>query len=633
MKYLSCLYCFLICALSLSAQNIKYGKISVEDFKDQSSPLDSSAPAEILYKSVNHWVSKEYQLSTEVFVRMRIFDKEKAEKFLQFRHIYYNRDNISAFKATTYNLKDQKVEETQLEKSQKFVVKYNKYNNIYKTTFPNVQNGSIIEYKYTKLSDGLNTDRQYFQYEIPLRNGIFTYEYPEFIYYKPDIRGYAYYPTSNLSKRNWSEGYNANVLEYQYKDVPAVLDEPFVLNDDNIRSSVKCELTGVYIPGRIYKNISETWEKVATQLKEHEDFGYQIMTGEKLKTYVKNLIGNEPDTSKQVKLLFNHVQQNYKWNGEDGLYTDEGTDKCFEKKTGNASEINFLLISMLKASGIKAFPFVLSTTEHGLVNPNFPSLYALNYVICVVKYKGNYTLMDASAKYSSINVLPEKCLNYYGYALEGDVPVLLTIANRGDSKTFVSAEGEFDADFNLHCKVKETYGSFYAMQLMEGYDNKENFEQKIGKKIKFHHDSLITNYQNGNLEVAYNMDTKELVDILPNKLVFNPLLFLFEEKNPFAVDQRIHPIEFGTPFNHISRIKIKIPKGYKVENMPKDKKVMAENSGDLMYTFTTDGEYLQAFSIFKIKRSNFLAEEYEQLKELWQHKIDAEGQLVSLVKE
>jgi hypothetical protein len=241
--------------------------------------------------------------------------------------------------------------------------------------------------------------------------------------------------------------------------------------------------------------------------------------------------------------------------------------------------------------------------------------------------------MDASAKYSNINVLPEKCLNYYGYALEGKEPVLLTIANRGDSKAFVNAEGEFDEDFTLHCKVKKTYGNFYAMQKMEEYDNKENFEQKISKDIKFHHDSLTTNYQNGNLEIVYNMDTKELVDKLPNKLIFNPLLFLFEEKNPFAVEKRIHPIEFGTPFNHISRIKIKIPKGYKVENMPKDRKVMAENSGDLMYTFTTDGEYLQAFSIFKIKRSNYLAEEYEQLKELWQHKIDAEGQLVSLVKE
>ncbi len=632
MKKLVCLCTFLLFGLTVHAQNVKYGKISKEDFKDQRSPLDSSAPAEILYQSVNHSISNNIALTTEVFVRLRIFDKEKAEEFLQFAHVFSNKDDIRAFKATTYNLKDQKIEETSLEKSQKFNFKYNKSYNVYRTTFPNVQNGSIIEYKYTKLSDNLNPDRQYFQYSIPLRSGLFSHEYPEIIYYKPDIRGHVTYAKSSFSTRRWSKEYDAKVMEYQYKDVPATVDEPFVINDNNMRASIKCELTGVYILGVIHHDYLENWGKVAALLNSREDFGHQILPSDLLKDYVGKLIAGEADTTKQVKILLNHVQQNFKWNGEDGLFTDAGTKDCFEKRIGNVAEINLLLVSMLKSLGIKAIPFVLSTTDHGMINPDCPSIYALNYVLCAVKVQDKFSFMDASNKYSSMNVLPEKCLNYFGYALERKEAELLTIANKEDSKFFVNVQGEFDQELTLYCKVKKTFGSFYAMQLMEGYDDKETFEQTIGNTISFTYDSLSTTYLNGNLDMTYNMMAKDLVDILPNKLIFNPLLFLYEEKNPFAVDKRIHPIEFGTPFHHIARTKIKIPKGYKVETVPKDKKVLAENSGDLLYNFTTDGEYLQVFTIFKIKRSSFIPEECEQLKVLWQHKIDAEGQLVSLVK-
>src|SRR5690606_30544412 len=101
-------------------------------------------------------------------------DKNNTSKdYLQLEIPMYapttTRDKIISFKAVTYNLEGEKIVETKVKNSDIFTEKINKYWEVQKTTFPNVKDGSVIEYKYTMQSPFYrNIPRWYFQGSIPV---------------------------------------------------------------------------------------------------------------------------------------------------------------------------------------------------------------------------------------------------------------------------------------------------------------------------------------------------------------------------------------------------------------------------------------------------------------------------------
>ena len=618
---------------SIFAQDFKYGKVSKEELKKDKSLIDSNAVAEILTKKVNITFSEKYEVHYEVFVRLKIYDKSKAEEYLYELFNMHKENSLYSFKAITYNLVNDKITESELEKSQKFQVKVNSNIIGYRVSFPNVNNGSVIDYKYLIVSRSFYFPIQYFQYDIPLVYGNLYFEFPEVVFYKGEVKGEAIPSSSNKYTKSWNSQYSASVYEFEYKDVHATIKEPYVINKNNSRTSIKFELSGVYVPGEVYKDISHSWDKVAESLNKHENFGEQILKNKKIDELALSIVKGEKDTLQMAKLLLNYMHDEFKWNDDDGLFTDEGTNKCLTNKVGNVAELNLLLLSLLKSLGIKSFPIGLSTVEHGLINPSFPSLHSFDYVIVGVKANNITNLMDASSKYSSINILPSKCLNNIGYIFKEKTAEEIEIKNSVDSKIYNSVEAEFDESLNIKAKSKLLLGSYYAIKLMESFSNNTKFEKKLEELLSIKLDSFTKSYNKGVIEVKYKYNDKNNIDIIDNKLIFNPLLSFFNEKNPFNVEKRINTIEFGTPYQHINKIRIKIPKGYKIESLPNAKKMIYESSGEFTYNIKSETDFIEVVSNFKILRSQFMPDEFSVLRDLWKFRNECEGQLVVFVKE
>jgi hypothetical protein len=103
------------------------------------------------------------------------------------------------------------------------------------------------------------------------------------------------------------------------------------------------------------------------------------------------------------------------WNNQNGYYTDKGNNKAYIDRTGNVAEINFILTAMLKFAGINANPFN-QYDDHGV--PVFP---VRGLIMCVsAEIEGKRVLLDATDKFTTLNILPLNALNRRGRLIRED---------------------------------------------------------------------------------------------------------------------------------------------------------------------------------------------------------------------
>ena len=179
--------------------NIKYGKVSPEDFTTKVYSIDSNANAVILADvgsteivgNNKGWFSLEFQH----FKRIHILNKngyDAANIEIELYTSGNDEERIDNLKAVTYNLEDGKVKETKLDtKSGVFKDVISKNWVVKKFTFPNIKEGSIIEFEYKINSDFLfNLQPWAFQGEYPVLWSEYNLSLPEFLGYVFLSQGY-----------------------------------------------------------------------------------------------------------------------------------------------------------------------------------------------------------------------------------------------------------------------------------------------------------------------------------------------------------------------------------------------------------------------------------------------------------
>src|SRR6185436_9803549 len=193
---------FLAPAISIFAQEkskVKFGKISPEDFQKKTYEIDSSANAVIIADIGsteilgNHKGS--FSLEFKTFRRAHILNKngyDVADVVIPIYVAGNAEEEVVSLKAYTYNLENGKVVETKLDvKEAVFKDKIDKNRSIKKFTFPNIKEGSIIEYEYKLKSDFIrNLQPWEFQGSYPRLWSEYNVSMPEFYYYVTLSQGY-----------------------------------------------------------------------------------------------------------------------------------------------------------------------------------------------------------------------------------------------------------------------------------------------------------------------------------------------------------------------------------------------------------------------------------------------------------
>lgn len=613
-----------------------YGKVDKADLELKACDFEKDANAMILFDKGDVYFDQTFNIVETRHKRIKIFnDNGKKEANVRIEFYSANRlEYITNLQAETINLTDGKVEITKLDKKQLFTEVVDKWTSACVFTLPNVKPGSIIEYKYEwNTISYSNFPDWYYQADIPTKYSEFVAEIPDFLYFKTQSRIRDHFVKNVHTSEAKSIGigqdaynYTADKDDHVLANIPSLPEEEYMTSKTDNLQSVIYSLSSIRPVGQFATSAPDTWPKIGGSLSDNEDFGGQL----------KRKLANEEAITAKAKALktddekiayvFNEVKNTMKWDGTDYRYTNDGTVKAWDKKTGNSTEVNLILYHLLKQSGIKAYPMLVSTRSHGKVNPAYPLLYQFNRAVVYVPVDSTkHYIMDATNKYNIYNETPENLLNSTGFFLDKE--------NKSYDMFFVKKEipvrhmAMINAEITPDGKVqgKAQLSSYGQARVNTVRKYKTDGEQKYIDVLKDNNNQLkISSLKFDNMEVdsvplIQNLDFKlDLAGSDGTYIYFNPNLFTGMHTNPFLSENRFSDIDFSYRNYYFTNGNYKLPAGYKTESLPKNmmitmpdqsisfRRLVVEQDGAIVVRYTID-----------YKKSIFFREDYPDLREFY----------------
>jgi len=613
-----------------------FGQIDIADLELKSCDFEKDANAMYLFEKGTAYYDDAINLTEEYHKRIKIFNSN-ATDVANIRIEYYggnHLESIAGLQAQTVNLVDGKIEITKLDKKLIYIQHIDKIRDAIVFTMPNVKAGSVIEYKYKWNTTAFyNLPDWYFQEKIPVRYSELTTEVPEMLYFKTQVRTREPYVKNTSLNVPRSVGGGTDVVTYNslkqlraMANIPSLSDEPYMSSDRDNLQGIVFQLTAITPIKGFQSSFSDTWPKIGGILADDEDFGSQL----------KRKLNNEEDIiskasglktdNEKIAYVFNAVRNAMKWNESDRWYTSDGTYRAWENKTGNSTEINLILYHLLKKSGINAYPMVVSTREHGKVNPYYPSLYQFNRAVVYIPVDStkNYVL-DAAGKYNTYNETPSYLLNSSGLYIDKDKDTydILFLQKNSPVRQVVLINAEIKSDGKMNGTAQISSFSYNRINAIKKY--KTDGEKKYSDYLRDDDNNLkISAIKFENMEVdtlpltqniEFNLD---LTGSDENYIYFSPNLFTNLHNNPFLSESRYSDIDFGYRNNYTINGAYKIPAGYKIDAMPKStsmsmpdksitfKRVVAEQDGSIIIRYSID-----------YKKSIYFKENYPEFYEFF----------------
>lgn len=633
----------LLWSVSLFAQKHTYleiPKLTDADVQNMTPSIKSDAPAEILYTSYHYRIDMNGIMYNDVVSRIKIYDKDKANDYLNVEIQLYESPNggkelLTNLKAYTYNYENGKIKASKVEKDSKFKSAEDKNYQVSKFAFPDVKNGSVIEYKYT-----IETPFYWSVPKVMIERDIPS-KYIEYVFETPILLGYTINYKGSISPKyrdiNQEILYGSQYSTYRfaYENVAAYKQESFVRNNDNYKTSIKAEVNSSNIDN-IFRSFTTSWEDIRKRLYENEDFGDQLKKMSAVKSILPASIKSIANELDRANAILKFVQTNYKWNNELDVVADKGIKNLISTKIGNSAEINLLMIMLMKDAGITANPIVLSTVGRGILTSYAPSLALLNYVIAGVESSGKFYMYDGTSKFSSQNIIPPRALNYFGFLMTDKEVKQLNIVCPSVSETVLAVDAKLNDNGTFSGHFSDTDTKMFAMLAEESYaDNKEDYQKEYKDQYKFPYKNIKSgNDENGAFSTSFDFDSDTFVDVLGSKLVFNPLLFLYTKNHDFnQAEPRKAPLEFLSAYNRNKKVTITLPEGYVFENIPKSKKIRTEDN-EIVYDYnvTQEGNKLTLETTTSVDDSTYPKEYYAAFKQIFDNITKLEGQVVTAVK-
>ncbi len=635
LKRLFTLFVLFFITLIAKGQTKPFGVVDTADLKMTTCDFEKGANALVLFDEAQ----AHYRFSSvkiERHKRIKILN-DKGMDAAKVRIEYYgahNDETISDIKAQTINLnRNNVIEYTPVDKPLIYIQNVDKETNAVVFTFPNVKPGSIVEftYKWSTPYPG-NFPDWLFQSDLPTRYSELQVEFSKdytFKFIKKVSQKFSRDSSIFMNGKNDNGG-----IKYIWalKNVHSLAEEPYMSSlTDNIQA----------IMFQVSARYERTWNEITNNMLKDEDFGSQLSADIYLNDQDAILakINALKTEDKKIAYIFDLVKKSVTWNNFDNVYTDDGIKKAWNKKSGNAAEINIILYHFLKKAGLNVYPVCVNT--HGKIIEDYATTHQLNKIInYVIVGNSNPYILDATNKYNVYNEVPFYLLNSNGLLIhpEGGYPLFIKIENNSPKRNVVFINAEITAGGKIKGTAQIANLSYNKINSIKKYkdlgekgykddlkDNDNNLKIDSMKLINMETDSLPLIQ---NLKFSLDLNGSD-----ENYIYFNPNLFTGLNTNPFLSEERYSDIDFKYLKNYIINGLYKIPVGYVIEALPKSQALIMPDKSIMMKRATgiDDGSIVINY-VITFTRSYYTKDEYVAIREFYKKMYEMLNEQIVLKK-
>lgn len=652
-------------AIAQRERTQSFGQQNMEELKMKVYQKDSLAPALVLFEQANYYLDEfnNFDFVTDYYHRIKIFDKDKGQKYTNI--VIYTRktDVVKDIKGVTYNWVNNSVNTTSIVPTEVFTTPVTK--NVNKTTFtlPNIQDGSVIEYSYKIVESTIVIRDWYFQSDIPKLESRYDLAVMGNYQYNTRLVGFEELTTNEAKsvpacltvpdQDDFIRRRKIPCASYAYgmKDVPALKTESYMLSPKNYLSRISFDLksitsmvrkTGVsqYQQGvtKKVKNYTKTWKDADKALK----LDFLNNQGSKKaffkKKLPKELFGISDDLQK-AKSIYSFIQKHYTWNEKNWVSSNIHVKENFDTRVGSVDEINLSLYNSLQAAKIESYITLVSTRSNGIPTKLFPTIDDFNYLIVKVVVNGQDFFLDASNKQLPFGLIPFKCLNGEARVFDfkkgsywQDLKVTKPSVKKINSKLYFDASGVLISDITIN-------NNLYYAESIRSRVNQMGEDAFVSSKEQGFIESEIENYEASNLE-DLSKPVIEKMKVVGDEPLGNAKrinIYPMHEvvkTNPFKLNERLYPVDFGYARSISQRTSIAIPEGYKVVSIPKQMGFrLPGGAGSLLFRVQQKEQVVNIFLKRQLSKNVFTSNEYFYLKKFYDELIKIHGSFITIEKQ
>jgi hypothetical protein len=660
----------LFCNLHLMAQDkvpVNFGKVEQNDFSVNSPLVDKNTSAVIIadvgttkFEGNNKgWFSYVFKRQR----RIKIIDKKSFDLATVSILLYRNEEGeekVEDVSAVTYNLENGKVVETKLSSKELYLQKADKNHFFKKFTLPGIREGSVIEYSYTIKSDFIfNIPSWEFQDEkYPALWSEFNVVMPGLLSYMSFFQGYHKFHINKatngfqnfLIRRNFDDGvavaYSRDqsisvaspVVKQKWviKDLTPFDEEQYLASPKNYLDKISFQLYKTY-DGERFHDVANNWKTVNHTLLQRDDFGLPLAENTAwLDALAKKILDGTETGIKAAEKIYYYVQDNYTCTDRYDKYIETSLQDVVRKKSGSVGELNLLLVALLKRKFPAASPVLLSTREFGRNSKDYPEMSRLNYVIGTLKIDNVDYLLDASVPFLPFGKLPANCYNGDAHVVSEDsmtinldpklhketsvVNVLMNMNEKNELEgTYNKIHGLYES-IETRAEIAQSAKAFKA-KLAASFPEELIVSEVIVDSAKRREDPVT-------LKVNFKIKPTD-ADII----YFNPMLLETVKSNPFHADSRKYPVEL--PYTSVDNyvLTMDIPKGYKVEELPKSARIsLNANEGIFEYLVQASNNSIMLRSSLVMSEATFSSEDYQSLRDFFAYVVKKHAEQIVLKK-
>jgi hypothetical protein len=614
---------------------MEWDKISSDDLKMKYWATDSTAEAAVL-GDFGHIFMTDVRDYTGYNLthhrRIKIFNKSAFER-ANIKIVYYAKDDyeyILKIKAQTILPNGKRIP---VESKSFILEKLDEDISVQKFTFPAVVEGAVLEYEYELASKDLQGLKAWeFQHEIPTRYSFVNVNVESRFSYNYLFQGKNNIKETEVlfdNKINGSFGAESSRTRFGFytENLPALKKEAFVSTINNYIIKINFQLVEYYDRKGIKHNVAPSWEKTVKELLDATYFGDNYLKKSKYNDVwerVKTLISPSDSAMKKINTLYDWVNENIEWNYEIWRYASKSPNDIFKKRKGNSADINLILIALLRESGIEANPVILSTRENGRPFKEYPFLRQYNHTIAHVELDGKVLLLDCGNINRPPGIIRTVALNNRGYLVRKKDSKWINIVPSISSQVSI-ANVDLTEDGKLKGSITSQFKGILAAE--KRFETERDETAEVLKKViakstpDWAIDSIVfKNLKDSRepLQENFYLTINNAGQVNDDFIYVKPTLQSGWEKNPFILPKRYYPIEFPYPTNEQYVLNMKIPKGYKVEEMPKQINLtLPPDDGRFQYLISEKDNIVNLVVKIILKKTIFEAENYEFLKKFF----------------
>jgi|HubBroStandDraft_6_1064221.scaffolds.fasta_scaffold01366_6 hypothetical protein len=584
--FLSILCALIVLARPMTAHAEDWPPVSTDELKMTSEPKAPGAPAIYLFRQVDRddSVPKEY-----VFARIKILTEEGrqyADVEIPFRK---ENENIHGIQARTIR-PDGTIVPFDGKVFDKMIVKTKGLRYLAKTfTLPDVQVGSIIEYRYyDDLEEGYVFDSHWI-----LSEELFT-KHAKF-----SLKPYREYAL----RWSWPIGLpqgtappkqdNDKTLRLETSDVPPFEEEDYMPPENELKFRVDFVYDTDPNPE---KEPDKFWKKIGKQkYSAAESF---VGKRKAMEDAVSQIV--VPTDSAEVKLqkIYAHCQQIRNLSFErsrteqerkrDDLKPVNNVEDLIKRGYGSGWDITWLFLGMARAAGLQADPVIVSTRNLYFFSPQLMNAGQLNSNVVVVSLNGKDMYFDPGAKFTPFGMLPWTETGVQGLRLDkdGGAWVHTSMPDGSESRIERKAVMQLSDTGDLEGTVTVTFTGLQGQRVRQEYVNEDDAARK-----KFLEDQLrayipaaieveLNNQPDWNsssvLVAEYKVKVPGWAASAGRRVLVSAGIFGGGEKHLFEHANRVYPIYFSFPYQDVDDVTIDLPLGWQSSTLPQPQDIDAK---------------------------------------------------------